>query len=231
MSSMLTPATIVTRPVIVAEREASLTAIHREVLSNFTRNMDLSVDDIDRVVYSISSYRLHIDYINIVLVDGTDYIFAYEHPDASGRPEDVAYTFDLRVRELRANYGCDSDDEDDYGHGILYRNSYRVHLNRLQYLPKPVIKRIGTRELKSDILISLPSTMKSFIKHHKDLVKIDRRRKVPEIYKEWDETIRYYPITVIDYAYPDEPVECTADDYAPVPMPCSVSIGWSDDDW
>ena len=230
MSSMLTPATIVTRPVFVAEREATLNAIHREVLANFTHNMDCSVDDIDRVVYAISSYKLHIEYINIVLVDGTDYIFAYEHPDASGRPEDVAYTTDLRLREQRASYGYDSDSDDDYEHGIIYRNSYRVHLDRLQYLPKPIVKRIGTHTLKSDILISLPSTTKSFIKHHKDLVKIDRRRKVPEIYKEWDETIRYYPITVVDYAYPEEPIECTVDDYTPIPIRRLVSIGWSDDE-
>jgi hypothetical protein len=188
--------------------------------------MSCSVEDIDRVIYVISSHKLTINSIRVVLTDDTDYIFTYDNSDADGLPEDIAYTTDVRIREARSHPQWDNPEEVDYERGIVYCNSYRACLYRLNRLPRSITKRIGTHKLKSDIVISLPSKTKSFTKHNKVLIKIDRRRKVPEIYNEWDEIIDYYPITVIDYAYTDEPIIGTC--MEPI-MP--ISIEWSDDEW
>lgn len=220
---------VITRPVFVGTRDVSLNDMHRGVLANFMRNMDCSVDDIDRVVYTISSYKFFISAICVVLIDGTDYLFTYDNPDADGTQEDIAYTTNLYCREIRGSYAYElnSDEEDDYENGIFYRYSYRVHLDKLKYLPKSITKRIGTHKPTSDIVVSLPSKRKSFIKHHKDLVKIDRRRKIPEIYKEWDETIEYYPVTVVNYDYPEELISTTS----ATETALSLNIAWSDDEW
>ena len=156
--------------------------------------------------------------IRVVLIDDTDYIYAYYNPDADGRPEDIAYTTKLRPQEEETARAIAEAEDEDFDSLFVYAfPKYRVHLDELIELPYSVIKRIGARssfELKGDLTVSLPGKKVSYTKHHKVLEKIDRRRRKgnQEIYKEWDETITYYPITVVDYAYPDEPIIATDDD-------------------
>ena len=230
---MFSQVTFIKRPVIVTQRKDSLNYIHHKVLHNFANTMSCSVEDIDRVIYVISSHKLTINSIRVVLTDDTDYIFTYDNSDADGRPEDIAYTTDVRIREARSHPEWDDPEEIDYKRGVVYCKSYRAHLSELNRLPRSITKRIGARKLMGDLTISLPTQQKSFTKHNKVLVKIDRRRRKgnQEIYKEWDEIIAYYPITVVDYAYPDEPIIATDDEPSVCAEPIKYpSIEWSDDE-
>ncbi len=206
------------RPEILCTRAGSLTYIHHKVLHNFADNMSCLVEDIDRVIYVISPYRLTIMSIRVVLTNGVDYIFTYNNRDAEGRPEDIAYTTKLRPQEEETAQAIAEANDPDFGSMfVIMLPKYRVHLSELIELPYSVAKRIGARssfELKGDLTVSLPGKKVSYTKHHKVLEKIDRRRRKgnQEIYKEWDETITYYPITVVDYAHPDEPIIATDDD-------------------
>jgi hypothetical protein len=226
---MIAPVTVITKPMYVGQRSASLYAIHKEVMNNFAYNMDCSIEDIDRVIYKLTYYNLSIYYIRIVLVDGTDYIFSCEYPDADGRLEDIAYTTSISYREWKIAYENDDSDEiNDPFSGILIRYSYRVSFEKVERLPKSIIKQIGSTELEDDITISLPSKTKSFTVHHKELIRIDRRRRKgeQEIYKEWDETVNYYPITIIDYPPIEKPLNCP-DNESSINY---SNIGWTDDD-
>lgn len=225
---MSAPVTEITKPLFVGIRSASLSTIHREVMNNFAYNMDCSIEDIDRVIYKIT-YNLYIYYIRIVLVDGTDYVFSCEHPDADGHLYDIAYTTKLYNREWEMAYRHDdSNDINDPFSGVYIRYSYRSQFDKLDRLPKSIIRQIGSTELEDDITISLPSKTKSFTVHHKELIRVDRRRRKgeQEIYKEWDKTINYYPITIIDYPPLEEPLNCT-DNESPINY---SNIGWTDDD-
>ena len=214
---MLSQVTARPPPVIIGQREDSLNYIHYEVVRNFADNMSCSVEDIDRVIYVISPYMLTIMSIRVVLTDGSDYIFTCDNPDADGLPAHIAYTTDLHLNEERVAWQwTEAHEGEDMAveRAILYPKSYRVHLSELDRLPRSITKRIGTHKLTGDLIISLPSKENSFTKHHKDLVKIDRRRRKgnQEIYNEWDEIVTYYPVTVVDYAYPDEPIIATDDE-------------------
>lgn len=203
--------------------------IHSCVLTNFTRVMNVSTDDIMDIQYTISStqnYRNHyeIEALTVYMVDGFSYTFTSdENPHADGRIDDIVYSSYMTLPP----YGSPDDEWDWVENRIAY--------GEVSKLPARITEALSTGAIEGDIIVSVPPTKASFVKHHKKLVKIDRRRKVPEIYKEWDETISYYPVTLMNPPRIEDPpmdtYECpTPVQYIPrISVP--VSIGWSDDEW
>lgn len=216
-------------------RYQTLQSVHAFVLRNFTRKMSCSTDDIIDVKYSISSikdFRKHyeINALTVYVANGFSYTFTrYENPDADGLLSDISY-------DRYMDQPCTGEDDDEWDWA-----EYRVIYEEVAKLPKRIKEAISLGIIEGDIIVSVPPVKSSFIKHHKRLVKIDRRRKVPEIYKEWDETIDYYPVTLMNRIHIEEPAPCQAaepiidTDECPVQtesiMPYPVSIGWSDDEW
>lgn len=208
----------------------SLQAIHAHVLRNFTRNMSCSTDDIIDVKYLISSIKdcrsrcYNISALTIYVSDGYSYTFTREYcPDADGLLSDISYAshMDLPV------YGdTDFDIEWDWA-------EHRVIYQEVTKLPKRIKHYVSLGLIEGDINISVAPVKSSFVKQCKKLIKIDRRRKVPEIYKEWLETINYYPVELITPIAVSEPLEQQVE-VATEPTTIDISsirIGWSDDEW
>ena len=183
-------------------RYQTLQSVHKFVLRNFTREMSCSIDDIIDVKYSISSIKdlrnryYDINALTVCVANGFSYTFTRcENPDADGLLSDISY-------DRYMDQPCTGDGGDEWDWA-----EYRVIYEEVTKLPKRIKKAISLGLIEGDIVVSVPPVKSSFIKHHKELVKIDRRRKVPEIYKEWDETIYYYPVTLITPIAVPEPME------------------------
>ncbi len=205
----------------------SLQGVHAFVLKNFTRKMSCSIDDIIDVQYSISSTKdfrnlyYDINALTVYVTNGFSYTFTRdENPNADGRLSDISYYSYIDV-----NTYMDVDEHDWVEHRVIYEEVTK--------LPNRIKEALSNGTIDGDIIVSVPPVKTSFIKHHKDLVKIDRRRKVPEIYKEWDETINYYPVTLMNRInVPESTIDTVyepsvqTESFKPYP-----SIGWSDDEW
>ena len=210
-------------------RYQTLQSVHTFVLRNFTREMSCSIDDIIDVKYSISSIKdsrnnYPIKALTVYMANGFSYTFTRcENPDADGLLSDISY-------DRYMDQPCTGDGGDEWDWA-----EYHVIYEEVTKLPKRIKKAISLGLIEGDIVVSVPPVKSSFIKHHKELVKIDRRRKVPEIYKEWDETIYYYPVTLITpIAVPEpteQPIIATDDEPSVCAEPVKYSsIEWSDDD-